>query len=139
MAEVKHNDAVEAEMNTDGAAAAGMKCPIASDRVAHPTQGGQNQEWWPRKLNLKILAKNPAVANPLDPKFDYAKAFEALDLDAVKADIAALLKTSQPWWPAGLRQLWSLHDPHGVACRRDLPGRRRPRRRGRGAAALCSG
>ncbi len=100
MAEVKHGDAIEAEMNTDGAAAAGMKCPIATDRVAHPTQGGQNQEWWPRKLNLKILAKNPAVANPLGEEFDYRKAFEALDLDAVKADIAALLKTPQPWWPA---------------------------------------
>ena len=100
MAEVKHGDAVEAEMNTDGAAAAGMKCPIAHDRVAHPTQGGQNQEWWPRKLNLKILAKNPAVANPLAADFDYAKAFAALDLDAVKADIAVMLKTSQPWWPA---------------------------------------
>ena len=100
MAEVKHGDAVEAEMNTDGAVAAGLKCPIAHDRVAHPTQGGQNQEWWPRKLNLKILAKNPAVANPLGADFDYAKAFAALDLDAVKADIAVLLKTSQPWWPA---------------------------------------
>jgi catalase-peroxidase len=99
MAEVKHGDAVEAEMNTDGAVAAGLKCPIAHDRVAHPTQGGQNQEWWPRKLNLKILAKNPVVANPLGD-FDYRKAFEALDLDAVKADIATLLKTSQPWWPA---------------------------------------
>ena len=100
MAEVKHDDAVEAEMNTDGAAAAGMKCPIAHDRVSHPTQGGRNQEWWPRKLNLKILAKNPQVANPLGADFDYAKAFAALDLDTVKADIAALLKTSQPWWPA---------------------------------------
>jgi catalase-peroxidase len=100
MAEVKHDDAVVAEMNTDGAVAAGQKCPIAHDRVAHPTQGGQNQEWWPRKLNLKILAKNPAVANPLDPGFDYAKAFASLDLDTVKGDIATLLTTSQPWWPA---------------------------------------
>lgn len=100
MAEVKHDDAVEAEMNTDGAVAAGLKCPIAHDRVAHPTQGGRNQEWWPRKLNLKILAKNPAVANPLDADFDYAAAFAKLDLDAVKADIATVLKTSQPWWPA---------------------------------------
>ena len=100
MAEVRHGDAVEAEMNTDGAVAAGLKCPIANDRVAHPTQGAPNQEWWPRKLNLKILAKNPAISNPLDPDFDYAKAFEALDLDAVKADIATMLTTSQPWWPA---------------------------------------
>jgi len=100
MAEVKHDDAVVAEMNTDGAAAAGQKCPIANDRVAHPTQGGRNQEWWPKKLNLKILAKNPAVANPLGADFDYAAAFAKLDLDAVKADIATVLKTSQPWWPA---------------------------------------
>jgi catalase-peroxidase len=100
VAEVKHDDAVVAEMNTDGAVAAGLKCPIAHDRVAHPTQGGQNQEWWPKRLNLRILAKNPVVANPLADDFDYAKAFEALDLDVLKADIATMLTTSQPWWPA---------------------------------------
>ncbi len=100
MAEVKHDDAVVAEMNTDGAVAAGLKCPIAHDRVAHPTQGGQNQEWWPKRLNLRILAKNPVVANPLGEEFDYVEAFKALDLDALKADIATMLKTSQPWWPA---------------------------------------
>ncbi len=100
MAEVKHDDAVVAEMNKDGAQAAGLKCPISPDRVQHPTQGGTNQEWWPNRLNLKILAKNPAVANPLDPDFDYVKAFEALDLNALKSDIAVLLTTSQPWWPA---------------------------------------
>ncbi len=100
MAEVKHGDAVVAEMNTDGAVAAGQRCPIAPDRVAHPTQGDPNQEWWPKKLNLKILAKNPPAGNPLDPDFDYAKAFAAVDLDALKADIATMLTTSQPWWPA---------------------------------------
>ncbi len=100
MAEVKHGDAVEAEMNTDGAVAEGQKCPIADHRVAHPTQGGQNQDWWPKRLNLKILAKHPVVANPLGAEFDYAKAFAALDLDALKADIATMLTTSQPWWPA---------------------------------------
>ena len=100
MAEVKHDDAVEAEMNTDGAVAAGQRCPIAHDRVAHPTQGDPNQEWWPKKLNIKILAKNTPARNPLDPDFDYAAAFQALDLDALKADIATMLTTSQPWWPA---------------------------------------
>ena len=100
MAEVKHGDAVEAEMNTDGALAAGLKCPIAHDRVAHPSQGGQNQEWWPRRLNLKMLASNASVANPLGETFDYAAAFAALDLTALKADIATMLTTSQPWWPA---------------------------------------
>ncbi|MGW3449447.1 catalase/peroxidase HPI [Streptomyces sp. NPDC001076] len=76
------------------------KCPVAHDRAPHPTQGGGNRQWWPEGLNLKILAKNPAVANPLDEGFDYAEAFQNLDLAAVKRDIAEVLTTSQDWWPA---------------------------------------
>ncbi|MEU1013757.1 catalase/peroxidase HPI [Streptomyces sp. NPDC005890] len=75
-------------------------CPVAHDRALHPTQGGGNRQWWPERLNLKILAKNPAVANPLGEEFDYAEAFKALDLAAVKRDIAEVLTTSQDWWPA---------------------------------------
>ncbi|MEU4346237.1 catalase/peroxidase HPI [Streptomyces sp. NPDC023838] len=75
-------------------------CPVAHDRAPHPTQGGGNRQWWPERLNLKILAKNPAVANPLGEEFDYAEAFESLDLPAVKRDIAEVLTTSQDWWPA---------------------------------------
>jgi catalase-peroxidase len=75
-------------------------CPVAHGRAAHPTQGGGNHQWWPDRLNLKILAKNPAVANPLGADFDYAAAFRALDLPAVKRDIAEVLTTSQDWWPA---------------------------------------
>ncbi|MEV5979503.1 catalase/peroxidase HPI [Streptomyces sp. NPDC052114] len=75
-------------------------CPVAHGRAAHPTQGGGNRQWWPERLNLKILAKNPAVANPLGGEFDYAEAFNALDLPAVKRDIAEVLTTSQDWWPA---------------------------------------
>jgi len=75
-------------------------CPVAHERAAHPTQGGGNRGWWPDRLNLKILAKNPAVANPLGEDFNYAAAFEALDLAAVKQDIAEVLTTSQDWWPA---------------------------------------
>ncbi|SER65808.1 catalase/peroxidase HPI [Streptomyces qinglanensis] len=73
-------------------------CPVA--RAPHPTQGGGNRQWWPDRLNLKILAKNPAVANPLGDGFDYAEAFAGLDLPAVKQDIAEVLTTSQDWWPA---------------------------------------
>jgi catalase-peroxidase len=62
--------------------------------------GDANQDWWPNRLNLKILAKNPAVANPLGAEFSYAEAFKTLDLAAVKQDIAAVLTTSQDWWPA---------------------------------------
>ncbi|MGW2572030.1 catalase/peroxidase HPI [Streptomyces sp. NPDC001537] len=80
--------------------AAEAKCPVAHDRALHPTQGGGNRQWWPERLNLKILAKNPAVANPLGEDFDYAEAFKSLDLPAVKQDIAAILTDSKDWWPA---------------------------------------
>jgi catalase-peroxidase len=75
-------------------------CPVVNGRAPHPTQGGGNRGWWPDRLNLKILAKNPAVANPLGEEFDYAEAFQTLDLAAVKQDIADVLSTSQDWWPA---------------------------------------
>jgi len=75
-------------------------CPVDHAQLTHPTKGDANSEWWPNRLNLKILAKNPAVSNPLGESFDYAKAFNSLDLDAVKQDIAEVLTTSQEWWPA---------------------------------------
>jgi catalase-peroxidase len=75
-------------------------CPVDHAQLTHPTKGDANSEWWPNRLNLKILAKNPAVSNPLGDSFDYAKAFNSLDLDAVKQDIAEVLTSSQEWWPA---------------------------------------
>src|SRR6266704_2368368 len=75
-------------------------CPVALGGLTHPTMGDANRDWWPNRLNLKILAKNPAVANPLGEEFNYAKAFQTLDLAAVKQDIAEVLTTSQDWWPA---------------------------------------
>jgi catalase-peroxidase len=75
------------------------ECPVLPGRV-HPTAGDANSEWWPRRLNLKILAKNPAVSNPMGEEFDYAQAFNSLDLAAVKRDIAAVLTDSKDWWPA---------------------------------------
>ncbi|MGC0334032.1 catalase-peroxidase [Streptomyces sp. SAI-170] len=85
---------------TDAKTEASGGCPVAHGRAPHPTQGGGNRQWWPDRLNLKILAKNPAVANPLGEEFDYAEAFQSLDLPAVKRDIAEVLTTSQDWWPA---------------------------------------
>jgi len=75
-------------------------CPVAHKRAPHPTQGGGNRLWWPDRLNLKILAKDPAVANPLGEEFNYAEAFKTLDLAKVKEDIEDVLTTSQDWWPA---------------------------------------
>jgi catalase-peroxidase len=84
----------------DATPEAGEECPVAHGGRTHPTMGDANREWWPNKLNLKILAKNPAVANPLGGEFNYAEAFKTLDLAAVKRDIAQVLTTSQDWWPA---------------------------------------
>ncbi|MFF7049609.1 catalase/peroxidase HPI [Streptomyces griseorubiginosus] len=92
----ENHDAIVTDSKPEGTGG----CPVAHGRAAHPTQGGGNRQWWPERLNLKILAKDPVVANPLGADFDYAQAFQALDLDAVKRDIAEVLTTSQDWWPA---------------------------------------
>ncbi|GAB3132422.1 catalase/peroxidase HPI [Microbispora hainanensis] len=92
----ENHDAIVADPKTEGEGG----CPVAHTRAPHPTQGNANHKWWPERLNLKILAKNPAVANPLGEDFDYAEAFKSLDLAEVKRDIAEVLTTSQDWWPA---------------------------------------
>ncbi|WP_432933492.1 catalase/peroxidase HPI [Microbispora sp. CA-135349] len=92
----ENHDAIVVDPKTEGEGG----CPVAHTRAPHPTQGSANHQWWPERLNLKILAKNPAVANPLGEDFDYAEAFSSLDLSAVKRDIAEVLTTSQDWWPA---------------------------------------
>jgi len=59
-----------------------------------------NEYWWPNQLSLDPLRNNSPESNPLGANFDYAAAFDSLDLDAVKQDIEALMTTSQDWWPA---------------------------------------
>jgi catalase-peroxidase len=59
-----------------------------------------NKFWWPDQLDLAALRQHSPTSNPLGADFDYAKAFATLDLNAVKADIKAVLTTSQDWWPA---------------------------------------
>lgn len=76
------------------------QCPVVGAGRVHPTRGNANTEWWPNKLNLKVLSKNQEATNPLDADFDYPAAFEALDFAAVKADIAELMTKSYDWWPA---------------------------------------
>jgi catalase-peroxidase len=98
-----HHDAVVGEMSKSTAIPLENEsggCPVAHGSLVHPTNGDANIEWWPERLNLKILAKNPAVANPLGEDFDYGEAFKSLDLAAVKQDIAEVLTTSHDWWPA---------------------------------------
>ncbi|HWC08954.1 MAG TPA: peroxidase family protein, partial [Solirubrobacterales bacterium] len=93
-------DAEVGEMNLPEEDVAGGGCPVDHGRAPYPAEGGGSRGWWPNRLNLRVLAKNPLEANPLDEEFDYAEAFEGLDLDAVKQDIATVLTTSQDWWPA---------------------------------------
>jgi len=61
---------------------------------------GSNHDWWPNQLNLQILDQNARPVDPMGDDFDYAEAFESLDLEAVKADIEDVITTSQDWWPA---------------------------------------
>ena len=77
------------------------KCPMG-DKVSRDAMvwGMTNQLWWPNQLNLSMLHQNGPAGNPLGQDFNYAEAFKQLDLDAVKADIYALMTDSQDWWPA---------------------------------------
>ena len=75
-------------------------CPVGHE-AKHPTGGGtSNRDWWPNQLKLNVLRQHAPASNPMDPSFDYAAAFELLDLAAVKQDIVAVMTTSQDWWPA---------------------------------------
>jgi len=79
------------------------QCPVMSkDGNLRPTALGAygNGDWWPNQLNLKILAQNSPMSNPMGKDFNYAEEFKKLDLEAVKKDIKTLMKTSQEWWPA---------------------------------------
>ncbi|HNA45523.1 MAG TPA: catalase-peroxidase, partial [Solirubrobacterales bacterium] len=89
-------DAVIGEVNEESSGG----CPVVHDRFPYPTESGGNIDWWPNRLNLKILAKNPVETNPYGDDFDYRAEFESLDLGAVKKDINEVLTTSQDWWPA---------------------------------------
>ena len=77
------------------------KCPVTGGAHRHTAAGAAtNADWWPNQLNLKILHQHSPLSNPMDKKFNYAKEFKSLDLDAVIKDLHALMTTSQEWWPA---------------------------------------
>ena len=71
-------------------------CPV----VHRGAEGTSNSDWWPNRLNLRILRQNAPQSDPMDKGFDYATAFNGLDLAAVKADLRAVMTDSQVWWPA---------------------------------------
>ena len=59
-----------------------------------------NRDWWPNQLDLSVLHRHSRLSNPMDPDFDYAEAFEGLDVEALKRDLFELMTNSQDWWPA---------------------------------------
>ena len=77
--------------------------PISSAFAQNQPEPGEpksNQFWWPDQLDLSPLRDHGKSSSPLGDDFDYAKAFNSLDLSAVKKDIEKVLTTSQDWWPA---------------------------------------
>src|SRR5665213_3214686 len=95
-----------------------MKCPVphgqptaqtTATETASPLHGAvtlnsrkvvRNEHWWPDRLDLAVLHQNTKLADPMGDNFDYAAEFNSLDLDAVIADLHALMTDSQSWWPA---------------------------------------
>src|ERR1700750_93790 len=71
------------------------KCP-----VAHGARKPANRDWWPNQLDLGILHQQSNLSDPMGEKFDYAKEFKSLDLNAVIKDLHAVMTDSQDWWPA---------------------------------------
>ncbi|TZF99908.1 catalase/peroxidase HPI (plasmid) [Chryseobacterium panacisoli] len=78
------------------------KCPFHNGTMKKSVAGGgtQNSDWWPDQLRVDLLRQHSSLSDPMDKDFDYAKAFESLDLEAVKRDLHALMTDSQDWWPA---------------------------------------
>ena len=77
------------------------KCPFGHG-ARHPVAAGArgNANWWPEQLRLGILHLHSPGSSPMDADYRYAQQFAELDLDAVVADLHALMTDSKPWWPA---------------------------------------
>ncbi len=80
--------------------AVSMVAALTISSATSAEQAKTTDFWWPNQLNLKPLRQNSVESNPMGQKFNYAKEFKTLDLNAVKKDIKKILTTSQDWWPA---------------------------------------
>ncbi|WP_262916263.1 MULTISPECIES: catalase/peroxidase HPI [Flavobacterium] len=77
------------------------KCPFSGGAMKQSAGfGTKNSDWWPNQLKINILRQNSALSNPMGGTFNYAEAFNSLDLKAVKKDLFELMTDSQDWWPA---------------------------------------
>ncbi len=89
------------EHNSSANAQPTGKCPFSGGALKQTAGGGtRNRDWWPNQLKLTILRQHATAFNPMGKDFDYAAAFNSLDLQAVKKDIFDLMTKSQDWWPA---------------------------------------
>jgi catalase-peroxidase len=81
-----------------------MDAKVEDEGAGCPFTGGRswrrNRDWWPSQLDISVLHHNNPMSDPMGEDFDYRKEFESLDLDAVMADLKALMTDSQDWWPA---------------------------------------
>jgi len=75
-------------------------CPMDKPTTVRGLLGRQNKDWWPEQIPVDILHQNGKSPDPMGADFNYAEAFNALDYDALKADLLALMTDSKPWWPA---------------------------------------
>jgi catalase-peroxidase len=82
------------------ALATAVMSPLFLGTAHAQARGMSNQDWWPERLDLRPLRQHAPASNPLGADFDYAAEFQKLDLNAVKADLRALMTSSQDWWPA---------------------------------------
>jgi catalase-peroxidase len=94
--------------------------------VNHAVSVMSNRDWWPNELRLDLLRQHSSKSDPMGEDFDYAKEFKSLDFPALKKDLAALMTSSQDWWPADfghygglfIRMAW-----HGAGTYRTGDGR----------------
>ena len=99
MSEQQHTakpDAEVGEMNEPEAA----KCPVAHDRATPTRRARATRSGGRTASTSRCSPRTPPSPTRSVTDFDYAAAFNSLDLAAVKADIAAVLTDSQDWWPA---------------------------------------
>jgi catalase-peroxidase len=77
-----------------------MGCPANKPTTVRSLLGRTNRDWWPESLPIDILHQGGVSPDPMGGQFDYAQAFKALDYQALKRDLTALMTDSQQWWPA---------------------------------------
>jgi catalase-peroxidase len=77
------------------------ECPLKHGVRFHTSFGGRsNRDWWPNQLNLSILHQHSSLSSPMVATFSYVEELNKLDVEALKADLRALMTDSQDWWPA---------------------------------------